>query len=81
MCTNVVIYFSAILDGVDLDIESGSYKYYPIFVKEIHRLMMSDASKYYIITASPQCPFPDEILGPKRKGDAFTGRFKGTQQC
>ena len=46
----------AILDGVDLDIENGDYKYYDIFVKELRRL---EKNNEIIIGAAPQCPYPD----------------------
>ena len=53
------------MDGVDLDIEKGSHKYYPDFVCEMRRLMNTDPSKQYFITAAPQCPFPDKWMGPQ----------------
>lgn len=62
------------LDGVDLDIEIGSYKYYPDFVKELRRLMRADTSKRYLLTAAPQCPYPDKWMGPVNSGTAFKGR-------
>ena len=57
--------FSAVLDGVDLNIEAGRHDFYTDFVKEIRRLMDSNTGRQYIIGASPQCPFPDHFLGPK----------------
>lgn len=53
---------SAILDGVDLDIEGGGSTYYAAFVNEI-RSLASGASKTYYVTAAPQCVFPDGNLG------------------
>ncbi|TCD70658.1 Chitinase 1 [Steccherinum ochraceum] len=53
---------SAVLDGVDLDIEGGSSTGYAAFVNRI-RSHASGASKKYFITAAPQCPFPDASLG------------------
>ena len=61
------------MDGVDLDIEVGSHKYYPDFVREIRRLMRTDTSKPYLITAAPQCPFPDAWMGPNTPGSALKG--------
>ncbi|KAA1473455.1 glycoside hydrolase [Dentipellis sp. KUC8613] len=54
----------AVLDGVDLDIESGSSAHYAAFVNKIraHAKRESKTKQYYI-TAAPQCPFPDEHLG------------------
>ncbi|GAW04728.1 carbohydrate-binding module family 5 protein [Lentinula edodes] len=53
---------SAVLDGVDLDIEGGGGTGYAAFVTEI-RSLASGASKQYYITAAPQCVFPDASLG------------------
>ncbi|KAH0838519.1 glycoside hydrolase family 18 protein [Lanmaoa asiatica] len=53
---------SAVLDGVDLDIEGGGSTGYAAFVTEI-RSLASGASKPYYITGAPQCPFPDANLG------------------
>ncbi|KAF7306627.1 Glycoside hydrolase family 18 protein [Mycena indigotica] len=53
---------SAVLDGVDLDIESGGGTGYVAFVNKI-RSLASGASKKYYITAAPQCPYPDAALG------------------
>ena len=61
------------MDGVDLDIEIGSHQYYPDFVREIRRLMRTDTSKTYLITAAPQCPFPDKWMGPNIPGSALKG--------
>ncbi|PPQ66111.1 hypothetical protein CVT26_010912 [Gymnopilus dilepis] len=53
---------SAVLDGVDLDIEGGGSAYYDSFVNEI-RSLAAGASKKYYVTAAPQCVFPDANLG------------------
>ncbi|THV02759.1 glycoside hydrolase [Dendrothele bispora CBS 962.96] len=53
---------SAVLDGIDLDIEGGGSNGYAAFVNRI-RSHASGASKPYFITAAPQCPFPDANLG------------------
>lgn len=53
---------SAVLDGIDLDIEGGGSTGYAAFVTRI-RSHASTASKSYFITAAPQCPFPDANLG------------------
>ena len=63
------------MDGVDLDIEIGSHKYYPDFVREMRRLMNTDKSKQYLITAAPQCPFPDKWMGPQKQGSALEGVY------
>lgn len=53
---------SAVLDGVDLDLEGGSPSHWPAFVTRI-RSHASGASKKYYITGAPQCPYPDAFLG------------------
>ncbi|KAJ6519485.1 class III chitinase [Mycena sanguinolenta] len=53
---------SAVLDGVDLDIEGGSSTGYAAFVNQI-RSLSSGASKRYYVTAAPQCVYPDSALG------------------
>ncbi|KAF8168275.1 glycoside hydrolase superfamily [Crassisporium funariophilum] len=53
---------SAVLDGVDLDIESGSSAHYGTFVNSL-RSLAKNAPKRYYITAAPQCPFPDAEVG------------------
>ena len=57
---------SAVLDGIDMSIEGGQSDHYTDFIRELRRLMDSDSSKEYIITASPQCPFPDHFLGKSK---------------
>ena len=62
----------AVADGVDLDIEGGSWIGYGKFAKKL-REHMSKGNKKYLITAAPQCPFPDVYVGPgqgKALGDA-----------
>ena len=54
MCTFLCL--RAILDGVDLDIENGGYKYYDIFVKELRRL---EKNNEIIIGAAPQISYSD----------------------
>ncbi|KAL1738842.1 glycoside hydrolase superfamily, partial [Schizophyllum fasciatum] len=53
---------SAVLDGVDLDIEGGSSAHYNVFVNKI-RSLANGASKKYYVTAAPQCIYPDASLG------------------
>ena len=51
------------LDGVDLDIEGGGTNGYSAFVRRLRRLM-DGAGDGWLITAAPQCPYPDAYLGP-----------------
>ncbi len=62
---------SAVLDGIDLDIEAGRSTGYTSFVKELRLHMNNDASKKYLISAAPECPFPNGFLGPAA-GKAFS---------
>ena len=50
--------FSAILNGIDLDIENGRYTHYSTFIRELRRLEKTGKQKY-IVGAAPQCPYPD----------------------
>ncbi|KAF8214275.1 glycoside hydrolase superfamily [Mycena galopus ATCC 62051] len=53
---------AAILDGVDLDIESGTNTGYAAFANEIRTLWASAPKRYYL-SAAPQCPYPDAWVG------------------
>ncbi|TFK20140.1 glycoside hydrolase family 18 protein [Coprinopsis marcescibilis] len=53
---------SAILDGVDLDIEGGTSAHYGTFINRIRSLAGNSGKKYYF-TAAPQCVYPDAALG------------------
>ncbi|KAJ2702256.1 Chitinase 2 [Coemansia sp. IMI 209128] len=55
-------YDDAVLDGVDLDIESGEHTGYPAFINQL-RTHFSAAPKQYLISATPQCVYPDANLG------------------
>lgn len=65
---------NAVLDGVDLDIESGSPNHYSAFVNRI-RSHASGASKRYYVTAAPQCPFPDANIGAALNAASFDAVF------
>ncbi|KAI9275856.1 glycoside hydrolase superfamily [Phascolomyces articulosus] len=61
----------AVLDGFDLDIEGGGSTGYVTLVKTLRSLYATDSSKQYYVTAAPQCPFPDAILGSVINGALF----------
>ncbi|KZS93070.1 class III chitinase [Sistotremastrum niveocremeum HHB9708] len=61
---------SAVLDGVDLDIEGGGSSSFPAFVNQL-RSHFSGASKKYYISAAPQCPYPDANLGAVLNAASF----------
>ncbi|ORY02396.1 glycoside hydrolase, partial [Basidiobolus meristosporus CBS 931.73] len=54
---------SAVLDGVDLDIEGGGTVGYSALINGLRSYYAQDSSKKYYITGAPQCPFPDAFLG------------------
>ncbi|KAK3808275.1 MAG: chitinase, partial [Benniella sp.] len=51
----------AIVDGIDLDLESGQNSGYVAFIETLRSKFASSSSKgrRYYITAAPQCPYPD----------------------
>ncbi|KAG1723162.1 glycoside hydrolase [Suillus lakei] len=53
---------SAVLDGIDMDIEGGSQTGFVSFLTAL-RTLMNGGSKPYYITAAPQCPYPDAYIG------------------
>ncbi|KAK9695814.1 Chitinase 2 [Basidiobolus ranarum] len=54
---------SAVLDGIDLDIEGGGTAGYAALISGLRGYFAQDTSKKYYITSAPQCPFPDAFLG------------------
>ncbi|KAI9462565.1 glycoside hydrolase family 18 protein [Boletus coccyginus] len=54
---------TAVLDGIDMDIEGGSQTGYTAFLTALRTLMTNGGNKRYYITAAPQCPFPDAYIG------------------
>ncbi|KAF4622900.1 hypothetical protein D9613_001656 [Agrocybe pediades] len=66
---------SAVLDGIDLDIEGGGSTYYDVFVNKI-RSLASGASKKYYVTAAPQCVYPDAALGGVLNSASFDASSK-----
>jgi chitinase len=53
----------AVLDGIDFDIEAPS-QYYDDLARNLTPLYRGDTrGKTYMLTAAPQCPFPDASLG------------------
>ncbi|EIW80174.1 glycoside hydrolase family 18 protein [Coniophora puteana RWD-64-598 SS2] len=52
----------AALDGVDLDIESGTPAHYAAFVNQIRTHELKGTRRYFV-SAAPQCPYPDENIG------------------
>ncbi|KAG6849008.1 hypothetical protein H0H93_012054 [Arthromyces matolae] len=61
---------TAVLDGIDLDIEGGTSDYYDSFVNQL-RTHTDAANKSYYLTAAPQCPYPDAHVGTVLDAVAF----------
>ena len=58
-------YFSAILDGIDLNIQKGPYYGYSAFIREFRKYeRFLGKGKKYTISVTAQCHFPDPNLGP-----------------
>ena len=60
------------MDGIDLSIEGGRPQFYPELIRELRRLMDLETraanKRSYLITAAPQCRYPDHFLGPEGNG-------------
>lgn len=53
----------AIIDGFDLDIEGGNKTGYVALAKTLKSYFQKDNSKSYYLSTSPQCPYPDALVG------------------
>jgi len=60
-------YGNTIFDGIDLDVESGSPRYWPQFTNKLKNYFNGDNRKQYYLSAAPQCPFSDAQMGPDGK--------------
>ncbi|KAG4438620.1 hypothetical protein IFR05_005903 [Cadophora sp. M221] len=61
----------AVVDGFDFDNEKPLSNMVP-FARELRRLMTESSKKdgkKYLLTAAPQCPFPDANVGPLLSSD------------
>ncbi|KAL3698217.1 hypothetical protein R1sor_012293 [Riccia sorocarpa] len=56
---------NAQLDGIDLDIENGRSAFYPDLGGRLREIAQNNNYKKLYISAAPQCPFPDNSLGPQ----------------
>nr|AAD11423.1 chitinase [Mesembryanthemum crystallinum] len=73
---------SAVLDGIDFDIELGSTKNYALLAQTLANY--GKKSKRGILTAAPQCPFPDRHLGAALNTGLFDYifvQFYNNPQC
>ncbi|KAJ2710769.1 Chitinase 2, partial [Coemansia spiralis] len=55
---------SAVLDGIDLDIEGGSSVGYVRFVQRLRERFTEVTGRRFYVTAAPQCVYPDFYAGP-----------------
>ncbi|CAO2182421.1 unnamed protein product [Urochloa humidicola] len=61
----------AVLDGIDFDIELGGAKYWDNLARDLKNMGKNNGGKGVLLSAAPQCPFPDEWDG----GALATGLF------
>ncbi|WVZ68089.1 hypothetical protein U9M48_017079 [Paspalum notatum var. saurae] len=61
----------AVLDGIDFDIELGGAKYWDSLARDLKNMGKNQGGKGVLLSAAPQCPFPDEWDG----GAINTGLF------
>ncbi|XP_006658497.1 acidic endochitinase-like [Oryza brachyantha] len=62
----------AVLDGVDLDIELGSSAHYDDLARYLKAYSgRKPAGRKVWLTAAPQCPFPDRLLGEALRTGLF----------
>ncbi|KAG8055976.1 hypothetical protein GUJ93_ZPchr0001g30851 [Zizania palustris] len=59
----------AVLDGIDFDIENGNPAHYDDLARILSQY--SSQGKKVILTAAPQCPYPDASLGPALQTGLF----------
>jgi len=56
---------SAVLDGIDFNIETGEASHFDDLAKNLTSLYKGDKrGRKYLLTAAPRCPYPDASLGP-----------------
>ncbi|KAM0147459.1 hypothetical protein ACHAPG_010577 [Botrytis cinerea] len=58
---------SAVIDGFDFDFES-TVSNMPTFANQLRSLMDTDTTKTWLLSAAPQCPYPDAADGPMLDG-------------
>ncbi|PSS15133.1 carbohydrate-binding module family 1 protein [Amorphotheca resinae ATCC 22711] len=57
----------SVIDGFDFDFET-TVSNMPAFGNQLRSLMDADTSKKWLLTAAPQCPYPDAADGPMLAG-------------
>jgi len=74
----------AVVDGFDLNIESGTTTRYHEVARVLRRLMDEDKSKQWYLTGAPQCAQPDQWLTEaveKVRFDALFIQFYNNPKC
>lgn len=64
---------SSVIDGFDLDFESTVQNMIP-FANKLRSLMDADkasTNRHWLLTAAPQCPYPDAANGPMLAGKVY----------
>ncbi|GJN17092.1 hypothetical protein PR202_gb04132 [Eleusine coracana subsp. coracana] len=51
---------AAVLDGIDFDIELGGDKFWDNLARDLKNMGKNNGGKTVLLSAAPQCPFPDE---------------------
>ncbi|PIA64152.1 hypothetical protein AQUCO_00201441v1 [Aquilegia coerulea] len=72
----------AVLNGIDFDIESGGTQFYDTLARSLSSY--SKPGRQVILTAAPQCPFPDAHLGAAINTGLFTRvwvQFYNNPEC
>ncbi|KAM3370090.1 hypothetical protein ACQJBY_017769 [Aegilops geniculata] len=62
---------NAVLDGIDFDIELGSRAHYDDLARHLKAYDSRKGEKKVFITAAPQCPFPDRMMGEALRTGLF----------
>lgn len=68
---------TAIVDGIDLDIESGANNGpgFAAFITQLRSHFTAQTARTYYISGAPQCPEPDQWLGPGKNTALGTAWF------
>ena len=71
---------TAVLDGINLEIQSGDPSHFVDFVRELRRLMdnghVVNNQKEFLITANPSCVHPSYVLGESLYRDVWAATSK-----
>ena len=70
-----------IVDGFDLDIESGPHDFYADLVNELRAKFATNVAKTYYISAAPQCVVPDAHLDAAIQGSFIDYLYGFAERC